>query len=67
MDNESAAQRIHADGIHILLDLSGHTARSRVPLAWRPAPVQASWLCELCHNRPGRMDYLLADPQVNMA
>lgn len=65
MDNESAAQRIHADGIHILLDLSGHTARSRVPLfAWRPAPVQASWLGYFATTGLAEMDYLLADPQV---
>ena len=65
MDNESAARRIHADRIHVLLDLSGHTAHSRLPLfAWRPAPVQASWLGYFATTGLAEMDYLLADPHV---
>ena len=58
-----AAQTIHRDGIHVLLDLSGHTAFNRLPLfAWQPAPVQASWLGYFATTGIAQMDYLLADP-----
>jgi predicted O-linked N-acetylglucosamine transferase (SPINDLY family) len=57
-----AARRIHDDGNHVLLDLSGHTARNRLPVfAWRPAPVQASWLGYFATTGVEQMDYLLAD------
>lgn len=40
-----AAARIARDGIHILVDLSGHTANSPLPImAYQPAPVQISYL-----------------------
>lgn len=39
------AQLIHRDQIDILVDLSGHTAGSRLStFALRPAPIQVSWL-----------------------
>jgi len=45
MTHAEAAQRIRADGIHVLIDLAGHTANSRLQaLCWKPAPVQISWL-----------------------
>ena len=58
-----AAQTIHRDGVHVLLDLSGHTAFNRLPLfGWQPAPVQASWLGYFATTGIAQMDYLLADP-----
>jgi len=43
--DQEAAGMIRKDRIHILVDLSGHTAGSRLPLfALRPAPVQVSYL-----------------------
>jgi protein O-GlcNAc transferase len=63
LDDAAAARRIHADGIDILVDLTGHTegARTRI-LAFRPAPVQVNYL-----GFPGSMgadfiDYILVDP-----
>lgn len=65
MSDEVAASRIHADSVQVLLDLSGHTAHNRLPVfAWRPAPVQASWLGYFASTGLAEMDYLLADPQV---
>jgi len=58
--DEAAARLIHADGVHVLLDISGHTIHNRLPLfAWKPAPVQASWLGYFATTGVPEMDYLL--------
>ena len=60
--DEEAAKMIEADGVHVLLDLAGHTADNRLPLfAWRPAPVQATWLGYFATTGVQQMDYLLGD------
>jgi predicted O-linked N-acetylglucosamine transferase (SPINDLY family) len=47
----------------VLLDLSGHTARNRLPVfAYRPAPAQATWLGYAATTGLAEMDCLLADP-----
>lgn len=65
LSDVEAAQRIHADGIDILIDLNGYTkdARSRI-FAYRPAPVAVNWF-----GYPGTMGsthhhYIIADPVV---
>lgn len=56
------AKKIHADGIDILVDLTGYTQSTRSGLlALRPAPIQVNWL-----GFPGTMgselfDYILSD------
>ena len=63
--DEAAANLIHSDGIHILIDLSGHTAGNRLPIfAWKPAPLQISWLGYFASTGVTEIDYILGDPYV---
>lgn len=62
LTNEEAAAKIHADGMHILIDLSGHTSGNRLPVfALKPAPVQATWLGYWSTSGVEQIDYLIAD------
>ncbi len=62
LNDEAAARRVREDGIHVLIDLAGHTADNRLSMfAWRPAPVQATWLGYLASTGLPCIDYVLAD------
>ena len=58
-----AARVIYEDGIDILVDLSGHTGDSCLPiLACKPAPVQVSGIGYFASTGLSTVDYFLGDP-----
>ncbi len=65
MSPATAAKRIRADGVDILVDLKGHTLEAATAvMAMRPAPVQVNYL-----GYPGSMgaeyiDYIIGDALV---
>lgn len=62
MTDRAAAEMIRADGIHVLVDLSGHSLDGRLPVfALRPAPVQCCWLGYCATTGLSAMGYYLAD------
>ena len=62
MSDKVAADRIREDGIDILIDLNGLTRDTRVAVtAFRPAPVQCTWLGYPLTTGLEEMDYFLLD------
>ena len=63
LSDQRLAERIHDDEIDILIDLSGHSGNNRLPMfAWKPAPLQMTWLGYMGTTGVAAIDYLLADP-----
>lgn len=62
MDDIELAQLIRHDEIDVLVDLSGHTAGSRLSVfLQRPAPVQVSWLGYFATTGTEAIDAVLLD------
>jgi predicted O-linked N-acetylglucosamine transferase (SPINDLY family) len=65
IDDETLARQIAADGIDILIDLSGHTAGGRMGVfARRPAPVQAGWIGYFATTGVPAIDRIVADQRM---
>ncbi len=65
LDDPDAAERIADDGVDILVDLKGHTRGGRLGIsAWRPAPLQFTWLGFPGSSGSDFFDYLIADVTV---
>lgn len=63
--HETIARRIYEDGTDILLDLKGYTTDARPQIAaWRPAPVQVSFLGYPGTMGAGFIDYIIGDAVV---
>ncbi len=65
MNDGQLAERIHADGVHVLIDVAGHTAHNRLSVfCAKAAPLQISWLGYFATTGVPGIEYLLADPWI---
>jgi predicted O-linked N-acetylglucosamine transferase (SPINDLY family) len=63
LSDRELAERIEADGIDILVDLSGHSEGNRLKVfAAKPAPVQVTAWGHATGTGLSTMDYLFSDP-----
>ncbi len=66
ISDREVARRIRADGVEVLVDLKGHTKNSRLGIfAYRPAPVQASFLGFPGTTGADYIDYFIGDRIVS--
>merc|ERR1719210_2016571 len=64
--NGKAADRIHQDGIDILVNMNGYTKGARNELfALQPAPLQVMWLGYPGSSGASFMDYIITDKNTS--
>jgi len=62
--DEEIVEIIIKDGIHILIDSQGHSAKNRLPIFfYKPAPIQASWLSQ-GSTGISEIDYFIGSPHL---
>ena len=62
--DEEIIEKIFNDGIHILMDLQGHSANNRLPIfMYKPAPIQATWLGQGSTGIP-EIDYFIGSSHI---
>ncbi|MHB0767735.1 O-linked N-acetylglucosamine transferase, SPINDLY family protein [Bradyrhizobium sp. 5.13L] len=63
LSDDELADRIQADKVDILIDVSGHSSGNRLPVfARKPAPIQVTGFGHATGTGLQTMDYVLADP-----
>ena len=67
LDAEAVARRIKEDNIHILISTSSYLAKHRLPLAYRPAPVQVCYHNRVATTGLTAVDYLITEELVDPA
>lgn len=66
LTDKALTELIRRDAIDILVDLSGHTANNRLhAFAYKPAPVQVTWLGYLNTTGMQEMDYRITDAHAS--
>jgi predicted O-linked N-acetylglucosamine transferase (SPINDLY family) len=62
LSDKDVVKTITEDNLNILIDLSGHTSGSRLPVfIAKPAPIQMSWCGYLQSLGLSEIDYIIAD------
>ena len=62
--DKEVVEQILEDGIHILIEMQGHSAANRIPVfMYKPAPIQISWLSQGTLGVP-EIDYLIGSPHI---
>jgi len=66
LDDAALADRIRADNVDVLVDLTMHMARGRLlAFARKPAPIQVAWLAYPGTTGIGAMDFRISDPRLD--
>jgi len=62
---EQIINKIRNDGIHILIDLAGHTINNNLEIFYyKPAPIQMSWLGSMNTTGIKEIDYKIIDENI---